>query len=79
MHPLTPDLTQLTDDELQAKLSDLNSKLAFAYRSGYSDMVGQLQLVMDDYRLEIEKRNQKMLEQMKQSGRGGADKIDITK
>lgn len=79
MHPLTPDLTQLTDDELQTKLSDLQNKLAFSYRSGYSDMVAQLQLVMDDYRLEIEKRNQKMLEQMKRSGRGGADKIDITR
>lgn len=79
MHPLTPDLTALTDDELGSKLSDLQSKVGFAYRSGHTDMIGQLQMVIEDYKLELEKRNLKMLEQMKKNGRDSGDKIDITR
>jgi len=71
MHPLTNDLSKLTDEELHSKRSDLQNKLSFAYRMGYSDMVNQLQLVLGDYAMEVETRNQKMLEQAQKSGRLG--------
>jgi len=81
MHPLTPDLTKLTDDELYTKRSDLQNRLGFAYRMGNSEMVHQLNLVIGDYMLEIETRNKKMLEDAQKSGRLGpdSDSKDITR
>jgi hypothetical protein len=73
MHPLTNDLSKLTDEELHSKRSDLQNKLSFAYRMGHSDMVNQLQLVLGDYAMEVEIRNQKMLEQAQKSGRLGSN------
>lgn len=75
MHPLTPDLSGLSLDELYKKQTDLNNKLMFSYRSGQTDIIHQLQLVLEDYKLEIEKRNREMLEKNTHF----KDKIDITK
>ena len=69
MHPLTNDLSKLTDEELHSKRSDLQNRLDFAYRMGHGDMVNQLQLILGDYAMEVETRNQKMLEQAQKSGR----------
>jgi hypothetical protein len=73
MHPLTNDLSKLTDEELHSKRSDLQNKLSFAYRMGHGDMINQLQLVLGDYAMEVETRNQRMLEQAQKSGRLGKD------
>lgn len=73
MHPLTPDLTQLSDAELQKKFNDLNVRLSQAYRMGNGNMVMQIQNVMEDYSSELSRRQQKMLEDMmKKNG----DKFD---
>ena len=81
MHPLTNDLSKLTDDELYTKRSELQNKLGFAYRMGNSDLVHQLNLVIGDYLLVIETRNKKMLEDAQKSGRLGpdSDAKDITR
>ena len=81
MHPLTQDLSKLSDDELYTKRSELQNKLGFAYRMGNSDLVHQLNLVIGDYMLEIETRNKKMLEDAQKSGRLGpdSDSKDITR
>jgi len=79
MHPLTPDLTGLSDEELHKKHGDLQNKLMFAYRMGQGDMVGQLQLVLEDYSREVERRNQKAFDEASKNGRNYQDKIDITK
>lgn len=79
MHPLAPDLSKFSDEELHTKRAELQSKLSFAYRMGHSDLVGQLHLLLDDYNLEVEKRNQKMLEQINKSSKNFQDKINITK
>ncbi len=73
MHPLTNDLSKLSEEELHSKRSDLNTRLSFAYRMGHGDMVNQLQLILGDYAMEVERRNQKMMEQAQKSGRPGAD------
>lgn len=79
MHPLAPDLTKLTNEELHSKRAELQNRFIFAYRSGNGALVGQLQLLIDDYALEIERRNRKMLEDAAKSGKDFSDKIDITK
>ena len=73
MHPLTQDLSKLTDDQLYTKRAELQTRLGFAYRMGHADMVNQLNLVIGDYLLEIEARNKKMLEDAQKSGRLGPD------
>ena len=61
MHPLTPDLTNLSDEDLHTKRGELQSKMSRAYQMGSADMVGQLQLLIQDYAMEVERRNAKMM------------------
>ena len=58
MHPLTPDLSKLTDEELHTKRSELSNRMVFAYRMGHAEMIGQIQLIMGDYDMEVQRRNQ---------------------
>lgn len=77
MHPLTPDLSTLSDDDLHKKRAELMNRLMFAYRMGHSDVVGQAQLILGDYDAEIQRRNQKMLDDMQKNNPNFKDKIDI--
>lgn len=79
MHPLAPDLTSLTDEELHTKRSELMSRATQAYRFGNADMANQLQLLLQDYAMEVERRNQKMLADAQKSGRLGKDGDDTAK
>ena len=80
MHPLTPDLSTLTDEEVHSKRSELMNRLNFAYQTGNSELVGQIQLVLSDYAIEIEKRDKKILQDAQKSGRlGSTDPKDITR
>jgi hypothetical protein len=79
MHPLSPDLTQLTEEELHTKRSELMNRLNMAHKMGHPDMVNQLTLLLQDYALEIEQRNKKLLDEAEKSGRfGNKDSKDIT-
>ena len=73
MHPLSPDLTKLTDEELHSKRAELQNRLGYAYRIGNPEMVHQLNLLIQDYALEVEQRNKKMLDDAQKSGRLGPD------
>ena len=79
MHPLTPDLSGLSDDELHKKRAELSNRMMFAHRMGHGDMIGQIQLLIGDYEMEIQRRNQKMLDDMNKNGKNFADKINIGK
>jgi uncharacterized membrane protein (DUF106 family) len=78
MHPLAPDLTNLTDDELQKKYNELNNRINAAYRMGNMDLVMQVQLLLNDYQTEIGTRQRKMMEDLqKRAGKDFDDIIDI--
>jgi hypothetical protein len=77
MHPLAPNLTGLSDDELHKKRAELQNRMTFAYRMGQGEMIGQIQLLLGDYDMEIQKRNQKMLDDMNRNNPNFKDKIDI--
>lgn len=51
-HPFISDLSDKTLEELQETLSDLTSKLTFAYRSQNQPLVHQLQMVIESYKNE---------------------------
>jgi hypothetical protein len=78
MHPLAPDLTNLTEDELHKKRAELQNRLMFSYRTGNADLVGQIQLLLQDYDVEIQVRNQKMLEQMSKASKNFGNIINIS-
>ncbi len=78
MHPLTNDLSKLTDDELHKKREELQKRLTFAYRMGHSQMVNQLQMISEDYNAEVIRRNQKMMDEINKKSSGNhQDKIQI--
>jgi hypothetical protein len=82
MHPLAPDLSTLSDDELSKKFNDLNKRLGQAYRSGPSQIIPQIQMLMQDYQTEISRRQQKLMQEMEQraekNGKGFKGIIDIS-
>jgi len=75
-HPLIGNLDELTVDELSSKVSDLNSKLSIATRSGNGHLCNQLRMALESYQ---NKYREKMDETYrKQSGgRNFDNKIDI--
>ncbi len=78
MHPLSPDLSGFNDDELQKKHNELNSRMNAAYRSGNSDLVMQIQMLISDYHDEISSRQRKMMDELhRKSGKDFDDIIDI--
>ena len=64
MHPLTPNLQELKDDELYAKQGEIVKRINQAYRMGMADAIGQLQMILEDYQFEIQRRNQKQMDEL---------------
>ena len=79
MHPLTSDLSKLTDDELQQKRGELQNRLMMSYRMGNADLVMQLQLLLGDYDMELQTRNQKMMDQMSKASKNFGNIINISR
>ena len=79
MHPLTSDLSKLTDDELQQKRGELQNRLMMSYRMGNADLVMQLQLLLGDYDIELQTRNQKMMDQMSKASKNFGNIINISR
>jgi hypothetical protein len=78
-HPLSPDFSKLNDQELNEKLSQLQNQLIFASRSGNGDLMHQMHLVLNDINLELEVRNQKIMDDLEKRNPGFGNKINITK
>lgn len=76
-HPLTPDLSKLTLEELTTKFNDLMGRYNTAYRWGNSAMIGQLQMLIEDYQSEIDVRNRKTLEELEKNSKNFKNIIDI--
>ena len=79
MHPLSPDLSKLTDDELQQKRGELQNRLMMSYRMGNADLVMQVQLLLGDYDIELQARNQKMMDQISKASKNFGNIINISR
>ena len=81
MHPLTPNLSELKDDELQKKVGELQKRLTQCYKFGPAQADPQIQMLLADYQAEAGKRNQKLMDEMltksKRDGKGFDSIIDI--
>lgn len=82
MHPLGPDLSGLSDDELNKKFGELQKRYTQCWRFGPGDLLPQLQMLMDDYQAEIQRRNAKIMEEITRKaeakGKGFGGVIDIS-
>jgi len=76
-HPLAPDLSKLSMDELTNKYNDLAKRMNTAHRWGNADMIGQLHLLIQDYQEEMNARNQKALAEMESKSKSFKNIIDI--
>ena len=86
MHPLSPNLRDLSDDDLNKKLADLNKRFMQAYRIGPFQIIPQLQMLIQDYNEEISRRNAVKMQELqekldkaskKEDGKGMKGIIDI--
>lgn len=77
MHPLAPNLSELSDDELNKKYQELNSKYTMASRSGSYTVLPQIALLLNDYRTEIQNRHKALLEKAASQNPNFKNIIDI--
>lgn len=58
-------LSGKTLEELQDTISNLNSKLTFAYRTGNSPLIHQLQMALESHRNQLAKKMDELFEKQK--------------
>ena len=77
-HPLAGNLRDFSDSDLQKKITELGKRLVFAHQTGNSQMIGQLEMLMNDYREESSRRSRKQMEAMQENnGKDWDDLIDV--
>lgn len=79
MHPLAPNLAELKEEDLHKKHGELIARINQAWRMGQTDILGQLQMLEEDYRMEIQRRNQKLMDDMMSKNEKYKGIIDIGK
>lgn len=60
-HPFIPGLGHLSADEIQATLSELYKKLAFASRSGNSMLANQIRMAIESYQVAHTRKLEEMI------------------
>jgi hypothetical protein len=55
-HPFISDISNKTMDELQNTIQDLTKKLNFVYRQQNGQMISQMRMALESYRVEYSKR-----------------------
>ena len=82
MHPLAPNLHDVSMEELLKKYSELQKRFNQAYKFGPYSVMPQIQMMMEHYQAEIDVRNRKQLEDMnkraEEGGKGFKGIIDIS-
>jgi hypothetical protein len=77
-HPLITGVGDLTVEQLQAKISELNKKLSFAMRTGNAQLVYQLRMAIETFTVSYNSKLQEMYQQQNKNGPDFSDKIDIS-
>lgn len=76
-HPLAPNLSELSNEELNKKHTELITRLNQAYRMGPFGIVPQLQMMLSHYTEELQRRQEKQLEEMNKQSSNFKNIIDI--
>jgi hypothetical protein len=67
-HPFITNLSDKTLEQLQDTISNLNQKLTFAYRSKNGPLIQQLNMVLESYRNEYQKKINDMIKKQNIEG-----------
>lgn len=60
-HPFINNIDNLSLEELQTKLSDLHSKVTFAYRTGNGPLIHQLNMAIESYKNTYNKKMDELI------------------
>lgn len=58
-HPLITSLDNLSADQLLEKITELNKKLAIAYRTGNGHLCNQLRMALESYQNKYQEKTRK--------------------
>ena len=74
-HPLISNLSELTEDEIINRISDLNKKLVIAARTGNGYLANQVRMALESYQNQY-----RAIQEQKTAGNSNShlDKIDIS-
>ena len=76
-HPLINDLSNLSVDELGAKISELQKKLGIATRSGNAHLCNQIRMALENYQNKYSEKMQELYQRQMQNNNLPQGKIDI--
>jgi hypothetical protein len=80
-HPLTPNLRELSDTDLLKKQTELQKRMIYGHQTGNSNMISQVELMLEDYREEAMRRDRERTQQANETadgkGKNWDDLIDI--
>lgn len=65
-HPLVANIDSLNVDELTAKISELNQKLAIAAQTGNGHLCNQIRMVIESYQNKFQEKIKKQYEENKE-------------
>lgn len=77
MHPLVSDLSGLSTEELHKKYNELMQKYNQAHRHGPISVLPQMQMILENFRYEMDTRNRKIMEEMEEKSDKFKGIIDI--
>lgn len=64
-HPFIHDLSDKSLEDLQNKISELMSKLNFAYKTGNSALINQIQMALESYKSAYNKKMDELISKQK--------------
>jgi len=64
-HPFIHDLSEKTLEDLQTAIRSLTTKLNFAYRTGKSQLINQLNMALESYRNAYQKKMDDLISKQK--------------
>ena len=64
-HPFINDLSEKSLEELQSKITEINNKLTFAYRTSNRPLINQLLMILESYRDEYNTKMNDLIKKQK--------------
>lgn len=77
-HPLITDIDNLTVDELQSKISELQKKLNFATRSNNGNLATQIRMAIETFSNRYQAKLQAIYDEQNKNSPDHSDKINIS-
>jgi hypothetical protein len=77
-HPLINNIDDLTPEQLQGRISELNKKLSIATKSGNGYLVTQLRMALETFNNKYQEKLRANWDKESKSGPDFSDRIDIS-